>query len=76
MCRGIASLDDAWARNKFGAPILEPEDFRKEMYCIEESAYDIATFWSPAVIRHQGNCPPLPPLVTPLVMCNKNRKNS
>ena len=62
------------ARNKFGAPMLEPEAFRKQMYCIEESACDIVTFWSPAVIRHQGNCAPLSPLVTPLVMCNKNRK--
>ena len=48
-------------RNKFGAPMLEPEAFRKQMYCIEESACDIVTFWSPAVIRHQGNCAPLPP---------------
>jgi len=24
------------ARSKFGAPIFEPEVFRKQMYCIEE----------------------------------------
>ena len=33
------------------------------MYCIEESGYDIVTFWPPAVIR--GDCAPLPPLFTP-----------
>ena len=49
------------ARNKFGAPMFEPEAFRKQMYSIDESAYDIVTFWSPAVIRNQGNCAPLAP---------------
>jgi len=29
------------ARNKFGAPTFEPDVFRKQMYCIEESPYDI-----------------------------------
>jgi len=29
------------ARNKFGVPVFEPEVFQKQMYCIEESAYDI-----------------------------------
>jgi len=29
------------AKNKFGAPMFEPEVFRKQMYCIEESACDI-----------------------------------
>ena len=24
------------ARNKFGAPMFEPEAFRKQMYCVEE----------------------------------------
>jgi len=28
-------------RNKFGAPMFEPEVFRKQMYCFEKSAYDI-----------------------------------
>ena len=36
------------ARSKFDAPMIEPEVFRKQMYCIEESAYDIVvTFCSP-----------------------------
>jgi len=60
------------ARNKFGAPMFEPEVFRKQMYCYEKSAYDIVvTFWSPAVIRRPGNCAPL---VTSLVLFNKNRE--
>ena len=41
---------------------------------IETSAYDIVViFWPPTVIRRPGNCAPLP-LVTSLVLCNKNRK--
>jgi len=47
--------------NKFGAPMFEPEVFRKQMYCFAKSAYDIVvTFWPPAVIRRPGNCVPLP----------------
>jgi len=29
------------ATNKFGAPMFEPEVFRKQIYCIEGSACDI-----------------------------------
>jgi len=29
------------AKSKFGTSIFEPEVFRKQMYCIEESTYDI-----------------------------------
>jgi len=56
--------------------------FRKQMYCIEESACDIVgTFWRPhnhsappavfqrpRVIRRPWNCAPLAPLVTPLLI--------
>jgi len=36
------------ARSKFGAPMFEPEVFRKQMYCIEESTCDIVvTFLRP-----------------------------
>jgi len=36
------------ARHKFGAPIFEPEIFRKQMYCIEEDTCDIVgIFWRP-----------------------------
>jgi len=46
------------ARSKFGAPMFEPEVFRKRMYCVEESICDIdGTLWRPpAVIRRPGNC--------------------
>jgi len=37
-----------WARSRFGAPIFEPEVFRKQMYSIEESTCDtVATFRHP-----------------------------
>jgi len=43
---GATRLDGA--RVKLGAPVFEPEVFRKQMYCIEESTCDIfATFWRP-----------------------------
>ena len=59
---------------KFGAPIFEPEVFRKQMYCIEGCTCDIVgIFWgprnhsaqpqyfsTPRVILRQGNCAPLP----------------
>ena len=60
------------ARSKFGTPKFEPEVFRKQIYCIEESTCDIfGMFWlsrqwfgAPAVIRRPhndsalGNCAP------------------
>jgi len=60
------------ARSRFGAPMFEPDVFRKQMYCIEESICDIVgtfrrstqSFGVPIVIRRPGNCAPL---VTPLV---------
>ena len=33
-------LDGARGRSKFGAPMFEPEVFRKQMHCIEESTCD------------------------------------
>ena len=60
--QGVTRLDGAWDKKKFGAPIFEPELFRKQMYCFEKSAYDIAVnFWLRAVIRRPGNCSPFPP---------------
>jgi len=50
------------ARSKFGAPMFEPEDFRKQMYCIEESTCDIVcTFGGLADIRrpHSDSAPVL-----------------
>jgi len=60
--------------------MFEPLVFRKQMYCIEESTCDIAETSAPPqpnratavgahiVIRCPGNCAPLPPLVTPLLV--------
>jgi len=48
------------ARSKFGAPIFEPEIFRKQMYCIEGSTCDIIE-----TFRRPGNCVPFPPSLRP-----------
>jgi len=64
------------ARSKFGIPVLEPEVFRKQMYCIEKSrsaCHIVGTYWqlpqsfaTPILIWRPGNCAPLAPLFTPL----------
>jgi len=49
--------------------MLEPETFRKKMYCTEESTCDcniVVTFGTPAVIRRPGNFARLAPLLTPM----------
>ena len=48
------------------APAFEPEVFRKQMYCIEESACDtVGILGAPIVIRRPGNCAPFPPSLRP-----------
>jgi len=55
------------ARSKFGAPLFERKLFRKQMYCIEESARDIVgSFQRPPSDRAPGELYPLAPLVTSL----------
>jgi len=62
------------ARSQFGAPVFEPEIFRRQVYCIEESTCDIVatfrqssqSFGSPTVIGRPVNCDPLGPPLTPL----------
>jgi len=50
------------ARSKFGAPILEPEVFRKEIYCIEQSTCEIfGTFRRPHNDPALGELYPLTP---------------
>ena len=50
------------ARNKFDAPVFEPEVFRKQMYCFEKKCWWlVGTFWPPAVIPRPGNCSPCTP---------------
>jgi len=54
-------------RNKFGAPMLKPEVFWKQMHLIEESTCDIVgTFCPPHSDLALGKWAPLAPLVTPL----------
>jgi len=45
MSRGVRGQMAPGVRNKFGAPMFEPEVFRKQMYCFEKSAYDIVVTW-------------------------------
>jgi len=47
LTRGISRLDGARERSKFGAPMIESEVFRKQMYCIEESTCDIVGTFRP-----------------------------
>jgi len=73
------------ARSKFGAPMFEPEIFRKQTYCIEESASEIVgtfrrppqSFSVPAMILHPHSdsaagelCPPCLPCYAPDYMWN------
>jgi len=62
------------ARSKFGASTFETEDFGKQLYCIEESTFDIVgaflrpphLFDDPVVIRRPGNCASIcPPRYAP-----------
>jgi len=39
--KDVTRLDGARDNKKFGALMLEPEVFPKQMYCIEESTCDI-----------------------------------
>jgi len=55
------------ATSKFGATVFEPEVFRKQMYCIEESACDIVgAFGSPS--DSGPELCPLAPLVMPWLL--------
>jgi len=48
VCRSVTRLDGARGKKKIWRPIFEPEAFRKQMYCIEESGCDIVgTFRRP-----------------------------
>jgi len=47
--------------------MFESKVFLEQIYCIEESAWDIVgTFRRPTVIRPPGHCSPLDPISTPL----------
>jgi len=45
-------------RSKFGAPMFEPEVFRKQMYCTEVLVTLLGLFGALIVIRRTGNCAP------------------
>ena len=60
-------------RSKFGAPMFEPEVFRKQIYCIEESSCDIVgTFRRPLQwFDLRGIVSPCSPIVTPLLQAKE-----
>ena len=56
--RSVTRLDGARGKEQIWRPMFEPEVFRKQMYCIDESTCDIAwNFWLPEICS---------PLVMPL----------
>jgi len=55
-------LDGACGKKQVWHPMFEPEVFRKQMYCIEESTCDnVGTFGTPIVIWRPGHFAPLAP---------------
>jgi len=54
------------ARNRFGAPMFEPEVFREQMYCVEETTCDMLGLFGRPNDSTPGHCSSLPPLGTPL----------
>jgi len=55
------------ARSKFVAPMFEPEVFRKQMYCIEESIVALLRVFGAHIDSVPGeSCLPRPPVVMPL----------
>jgi len=72
--RGVTRSDGARGKKQVWCPMFEPEVFRKQIHCIEESVCDVVgTFWrtpqrfgTTIEIRRPGNCASLAPLVTPL----------
>jgi len=86
MVRGVTRLDGARGKNKFGTsvvelappwskfgtPMVEPEFFRKQIYCIEVLVILLELFGAPAVIQRPHSelapgelCPPCPPRYAP-----------
>ena len=77
---GASVVEPAPPWSKFGAPMSKSEFFRRQIYCIEESTYDIVgtfrhlqqSFDAPAVIQRPHRklaprelCPPCPPRCAP-----------
>jgi len=70
------------ARSKFGAPMFEPEVFRKQIYCCTKVLVtlfglfgDPQSFGALIVIRRLGNCAPCPPSLRPWLLRAATRLN-
>jgi len=62
-------------RSKFGAPMFEPEVFRKQMYCTEVLVTLLGLFGAFMVIRRPGNCASSPPSLRPWLPHSATRLN-
>jgi len=69
------------AKSKFGAPIFEPEVFRKQMYCTEVLVTLLGLFGAPQpfgalmMIRRPGNVPLAPRRYAP-DYCSQRRAST
>jgi len=72
LCRGVTRLDGAWGK-KPACPMFEPEVFRKQMHCFEKCLWHCCDFLAPHSDSAPAKLCPFYPLVTFLVLCNKNR---
>jgi len=74
LLRPHSSIAMSVEKKQVWRPMFEPEVFRKQISCTEESTCDnVGTFRRPAliqrpiVVRRPRNCVPLAHLVTPLI---------
>jgi len=68
---GHNEVDAALVRSKFGPPMFEPEAYRKQMYCIEESICGIVGLFC-GLRTHSApwELCPFALLLMPCVCCN------
>jgi len=74
MCRGVAKWDGAWGKKQVWRPHVRTWVFRKQMYCFEKLLMTLLWLLAPSSDSPPGELWPLAPLVTSLVVCNKNLK--
>ena len=76
MCRGETRLDDAWDKKQVWRPHARTWGLSEANVLYWRKCLWHCDFLVPRSDSAPGELCPLAPLVTPLVVCNKNRKNS